>query len=299
MDTIPVVSVIIPTYNRASDLKRALNSVQEQTFVNWEALVVDNNSEDNTDEIVIGFNDPRIKLFKINNDGVIAASRNKGIKEASGEYIAFLDSDDWWAPNKLELSVAALKAGSDIVYHDLYIMTYGNKPYFRKRIKASSPKLPLFYSFLCSGVSIPNSSVVLRKSVILKINGVSEKLELISVEDFDTWVRLSKITENFFKIPKCLGYYWIGDTNSSVASSAQVLRISALYDQYLNELPLGYLLKATGFLQYRIGKIRQNYGDHSGAIQNMKEAIFSKISLQYRLKAVYFLSINLFLNWIR
>ena len=117
MDTIPVVSVIIPTYNRASDLKRALNSVQEQTFVNWEALVVDNNSEDNTDEIVIGFNDPRIKLFKINNDGVIAASRNKGIKEASGEYIAFLDSDDWWAPNKLELSVAALKAGSDIVYH--------------------------------------------------------------------------------------------------------------------------------------------------------------------------------------
>jgi glycosyltransferase involved in cell wall biosynthesis len=90
MSSIPVISVVIPTYNRANDLKRALKSVQVQTFTNWEVLIVDNHSVDNTDQVVSDFNDSRIKLFKIHNNGVIAASRNVGIREASGAYIAFL-----------------------------------------------------------------------------------------------------------------------------------------------------------------------------------------------------------------
>src|SRR3989338_2810117 len=100
----PIVSIVIPTYNRACDLERALKSVLAQTYSNWEALVVDNHSSDNTDDVVKSLNDSRLKLFKIHNDGVIAASRNAGVKHATGEYIAFLDSDDWWMPQKLEES---------------------------------------------------------------------------------------------------------------------------------------------------------------------------------------------------
>ena len=70
----PVVSIIIPTYNREEDLKRALNSILSQTFSDWQALVVDNYSSDNTDDLVSSLNDSRIKLFKIHNEGVIAVS---------------------------------------------------------------------------------------------------------------------------------------------------------------------------------------------------------------------------------
>jgi len=101
----PLVSIIIPTYNRAEDLKRALQSVLEQTFTDWEIVVVDNHSVDDTNSLIKSFNNRKIKLFKIHNEGIIATSRNLGLKHALGEYIAFLDSDDWWLPKKLEESI--------------------------------------------------------------------------------------------------------------------------------------------------------------------------------------------------
>ena len=116
----PLVSIIIPTYNRAEDLKRALQSVFDQTFTDWEVVVVDNHSIDNTDSLIESFNDPKIRLFKIYNEGVIAASRNLGLKHALGEYVAFLDSDDWWHPQKLEVSLKYLELGADVVYHSLF-----------------------------------------------------------------------------------------------------------------------------------------------------------------------------------
>ncbi len=94
-----LVSVVIPTYNHARFLGRALQSVMDQTYKNWEVIIIDNHSQDNTDEIVEAFKDPRITLLKIHNNGVIAASRNMGIRAAKGEWIAFLDSDDHWYPN--------------------------------------------------------------------------------------------------------------------------------------------------------------------------------------------------------
>ena len=114
---INLVSVVIPTYNHAHYLKQALQSVIDQTYDNWEALVVDNHSEDNTDDIVNSFNDKRIKLFKIHNKGIIAASRNLGIKHSIGKWVAFLDSDDWWYPERLNKSVQILNNGAQLVCH--------------------------------------------------------------------------------------------------------------------------------------------------------------------------------------
>ena len=90
----PLVSVVIPTYNHARYLARALQSVLDQTYTNWEAIVIDNHSTDNTDEVMASFADSRITLLKIHNNGVIAASRNIGIRAANSEWITFLDSDD-------------------------------------------------------------------------------------------------------------------------------------------------------------------------------------------------------------
>jgi glycosyltransferase involved in cell wall biosynthesis len=117
-----LVSVVIPTYNHAHFLGQTLRSVIDQTYTCWEAIVVDNHSSDNTDAVVASLGDPRIQLFKIHNQGVIAASRNMGIRHARGEWVAFLDSDDWWSSRKLELSLAGLQQGADLVYHDVWIV---------------------------------------------------------------------------------------------------------------------------------------------------------------------------------
>lgn len=89
MATKPYVSVVIPTYNHAKLLKKALDSVLAQTFQDWEAIVINNFSTDNTIEVVDSFADRRIKIFNFSNSGVIAASRNHGLREATGDFIAF------------------------------------------------------------------------------------------------------------------------------------------------------------------------------------------------------------------
>jgi glycosyltransferase involved in cell wall biosynthesis len=233
MKKTPRISIVIPTYNRASDLERALKSLKAQTFINWEVLIIDNESVDNTDEVVSGFSDPRMKLFKIDNDGVIAASRNLGIREASGEYIAFLDSDDWWKPKKLEESVKCLETGADIVYHDLFLVTQSNQRFFWRRARSRDLRSPVFNDLIENGNTLLNSSVVVKRSILNEINGFSESRELIAIEDYDGWLRAAKITEKFKKIHKPLGYYWLGGGNTS--SPERTLRtILALEARYPN-----------------------------------------------------------------
>ena len=97
----PLISIVIPTYNHAVFLNRALISIIKQEYENWEVIVVDNHSDDHTEEVVYSFENPKIKLFKIRNNGVIGLSRNYGIKNALGKWIAFMDSDDVWYPSRL------------------------------------------------------------------------------------------------------------------------------------------------------------------------------------------------------
>jgi glycosyltransferase involved in cell wall biosynthesis len=211
----PLVSIIIPTYNRARDIERALKSVLAQTYPNWEALIVDNYSSDNTDDVVKGFNDTRMRLFKIHNDGVVAASRNEGIKHAIGEYIAFLDSDDWWLPRKLEVSLQYLKQGADVVYHDLFVATKARQRLFLKIERTRDLRHPAFDDLIVNGNGLLNSGVVVRKDLLHAINGLSEDRNLIAAEDYDAWLRIAKFGGTFRRIPKTLGYYWKGGGNLS------------------------------------------------------------------------------------
>ena len=109
----PKVSVIIPTYNRAEYLGEAIQSVFDQTFEDFEILIVDDGSTDDTQQLVLSFHDPRLRSFYQNNCG-ISAARNAAIRSADGEYIAFLDSDDVWLPELLESQVAVLDRRPEI-----------------------------------------------------------------------------------------------------------------------------------------------------------------------------------------
>jgi glycosyltransferase involved in cell wall biosynthesis len=230
----PTVSVIIPTYNRAYCILRAIQSVLDQTYNDFEIIIVDNNSTDNTNELVGNINDERIKFIKINNNGVIAASRNLGIKMASGYYLAFLDSDDWWTPKKLEKSIKVLESGADIVYHNLYITKDNAEAKFiYRKAKTRQLREPVYSDLLENGNAINTSSVVVKKKLMLTIGGFSEDPDLIAAEDYDAWLRLSKHTNKFKKIVNTLGFY--NESNDSISSvNKKINNINKIRSLYLN-----------------------------------------------------------------
>lgn len=114
-----LVSVIMPSYNTAQYIKESIQSVLNQTYTNWELIIVDDCSTDNTDEVVSIINDSRIRYFKNKKNSGAAISRNKALREAKGQWIAFLDSDDIWMPEKLERQITFMK-------DNVYAFSYTN-----------------------------------------------------------------------------------------------------------------------------------------------------------------------------
>ena len=241
----PFFSIVIPTYNHAHFMKRCLDSLINQTYQNWEAIVVNNFSEDNTIEIVEGYNDPRIRLINNANGGIIAVSRNKGISEAKGDWICFLDSDDWWYPNKLEFSLPYLN-DYDLIFHDLVIHEQFNKPFgvIKGRVLKNNIANDLVIN--CNGIA--NSSVIVRKTIVDVVGFLVEDKSLVAVEDFDYWIRIAQVTSKFKYLNERLGAYWVGG-NVSV-SEKQINREYAIFDKYknlLNKKELDFARKSFAF----------------------------------------------------
>lgn len=235
----PFVSIVIPTYNHAHFLKRALNSILEQTYTNWEVIVVDNYSTDNTQEVINSFTNIRIKYYKIHNNGVIAVSRNKGLKESNGEWIAFLDSDDWWSPDKLETCLNTITEKIDFIYHDLKIV--GQKFSIINTLKSNRTrqvnKTPLL-DMLINGNLISNSSAFVRKKLISDVGGLNENIEMIGAEDYNLWLKIAFNTNKFLYIPKYLGYYTFHVNGISRKDMSQCHQFAT--NEFLPKLNLKY-----------------------------------------------------------
>lgn len=201
------VSVVLPTYNRAYCLGDAIESVLSQTHSELELIIVDNTSDDDTRLVVESFRDPRIKFMEIKNGGIIGVSRNRGINAATGEFIAFIDSDDPWLPKKLERSVEVLCSGYDIVYHDLYITNGLHKQ--RSKVTNVSRRLdrPVIHDLIQNGNGLNTSSVVVKTELVKAANGFTESRELVGIEDYDLWIRIASMTDMFGFIDSPLGYY--------------------------------------------------------------------------------------------
>ena len=214
----PFFSIVIPSFNSDKFIAQTLQSVLEQEFSNWEVLLIDNNSSDGTDEIVKSFFDKRIRKFKINNNGSISKSRNLGIKEARGEWIAFLDADDWWEPSKLFKCQEKIKDGIDFIYHDLSVISQNKQ---HKDLVCRQLKNPGIIDLIMNGNPIAASSVVVRKSLLEEIGYMDENPSLIKTGDYNTWLKIARKTNSFLHIPKKLGFYRIHDKNVSNDSILQ------------------------------------------------------------------------------
>ena len=281
----PKVTVIIPNFNRDYCLGRAIRSVVNQTFSDWNLIVVDNNSTDGSLEVIGSFNDSRISVVRTDNNGIIAHSRNIGIRKAKGDYIAFLDSDDWWEITKLQESIACLDSGSDFVYHDLYqVSRLPEKESAQGIIRTRALTTPVFVDLLSNGNTIPNSSVVVRTSLVREIGGFSEKSELVGSEDFDGWIRIAKLTNKFHRLDSVLGYYWNGGGNLTSAKTAlaNYIYLRNRYEKELNNI-LGQELP--GWMVYGLARAALTLGKFSEARRYSLLALKTKLPKLIRLKA--------------
>jgi glycosyltransferase involved in cell wall biosynthesis len=265
------VSVVIPTYNRARDLRRALASVVAQSWRDWEIIVVDNESEDETQRVVEDFREARIKFLSVRNHGVIAMSRNRGVSAAVGEYVAFLDSDDWWLPRKLELCVAALDRGADVVYHDLYLARSASAMPRLRRAATWSLSSPVFNDLLERGNALVTSGVVVRRSKLLEAGGLSEDPRVASWEDYDCWLRLARVTERFHRLETALGFYWAGGGNVT-APARTVRNLTHLREIYFAPASRAGDRHLPGWIHYNLGRAHCRLGAYREAIHHLRLA---------------------------
>jgi glycosyltransferase involved in cell wall biosynthesis len=197
-----LISVIIPTWNRASLLERALGSVLAQRLPCTELIVVDDGSTDNTAGLVARLATEAsvpIRLLRQENRGA-AAARNLGIRAAQGSLLAFLDSDDWWLPKKLALQAAALAANPEFLISHTREIWFRHGQRVNQKKKHDPPHGHIFTT--CLGMCVVGMSTVMARRELFERYGLFDE-RLPCCEDYDLWLRIG-CREPFLLVPEPL-----------------------------------------------------------------------------------------------
>jgi glycosyltransferase involved in cell wall biosynthesis len=238
------VSVIIPIYNRADLLPRAMSSVLNQTFQDFELIIVDDGSTDNTKQVVEEFQkkDKRIKYIWQENSGGPAKPRNIGIKDSQGEYIAFLDSDDDWLPEKLEKQLEIFEKN-----RQTNLGFVGCNALIVKEDKIQEYKTPKYKNILpkiLEGCFIWScSSVIIKKLVLDKVGFFDENLKI--GDDWDMWIRIIINGYSFDFVDEPLFKYYIHSGNISALKNIKKIAVDynfllEKYKKYYEQNPKIY-----------------------------------------------------------
>lgn len=210
-----LVSIIMPSYNTAQYIAETIESVLKQSYTNWELIIVDDCSTDNTDEVISLFRDERIHYFKNKKNSGAAVSRNRALREARGEWIAFLDADDLWVPEKLDEQLKFMvDNGYDFTYTDY-------------RIQLNGEWLP----YICTGPNMVNKRKMYDYCYFSTITVIyrREAVGLIQIEnlkknnDYAMWLQaVEKV--NCYRYPKCMSYYIKHDGSVSSGSKVKLIK---------------------------------------------------------------------------
>jgi glycosyltransferase involved in cell wall biosynthesis len=207
-----LISIITPTFNREKFLPAAIESVLQQTYSNWELIIVDDGSKDNTKTLIDTYSvkDNRIKYYFQENQGQSIA-RNKALSVASGEFICFLDSDNYWTKDKLEKSIIAFNKypDADILYGDCITIDEQGHELHRNNMRRHSGKVA---HLLLKDNFVSMNTTMTRKECFLELGGMSGKRRV--ADDYDLWLRMSS-RYNFQYIPEYLAYYRVMENQIS------------------------------------------------------------------------------------
>jgi len=245
-----LVSIIIPVYNRASVVSKAINSVKRQTFTNWELIIVDDGSTDNLEKVIKKINIRNLRFLKQKNKGQ-GAARNLGDKYARGEWLAFLDSDDEWMRDKLEKQakvinrdpyLGLISTNGNIYKNELLKGNFFEK--FTTLPKSSKEALP----GLIQTNFILNSSVIIRRCLFEELGGFDERELMREVEDYDLWLKVAKQERVEWIEEPLINYYY--PPNSKTDIKLIIPKLRDIYSRIKQEVPNEYLPLVTKRLNY-------------------------------------------------
>jgi len=210
------VSIIMPSYNTAKYIEDSIKSVLAQTFGNWELIIVDDCSTDNTDEVIKPYlSDCRIRYFKNEINSGAAVSRNKALRKATGKYIAFLDSDDLWESTKLEKQINFMEeTGYKFTYTDYRIQLNGIwLPYVYTGPKVVTRKRMYDYCYFST------ITVMYDREAI----GLVQIPDIRKNNDYAMWLQIIE-KSNCYRFPECLSYYIKHEDSISSGSKLKLIK---------------------------------------------------------------------------
>jgi teichuronic acid biosynthesis glycosyltransferase TuaG len=272
---VPAVSIVIPTYNHAEYLQQALHSVVNQTFHDWEAIIVNNFSDDATLQIIEQFNEPRFRVINFHNHGVIAASRNEGIRNSSAPVIAFLDSDDTWYKDKLSKCMSEFENGADVVCHGENWISDSSVP----RAVFYGPAAHATYrNLLFRGNCISTSATLVNREVLEQLSGFSENPTFITAEDYELWIRLSLATSKFVFVHEILGEFFRHDKSASSSVDKHLASEIAVINHHVEQIHPSFMVftrarhrRAKAF--YSAGRTQMRDGSTGSALSFFAKAL--------------------------
>lgn len=184
----PLISVIIPVYNSEKTIKETIESVLNQTVTDLEIIVINDGSKDKSLEVISRIVDPRLKIFSYPNAGV-SASRNRGISQATGEYISFLDADDLWTPDKLEAQLKTLHANSQAAVAYSWTNWIDESGQFLRPGGHIAANGNVYEKLLLRDFVESGSNPLIHRKALAEVGGFDESLT--SAADWDMWLRLA------------------------------------------------------------------------------------------------------------
>ena len=254
-----LVTIITPTFNRASFLSMAIDSVLSQTFPDFELIIIDDGSTDNSCEVIDAYQqkDDRIVYIYQQNQGQSVA-RNRGLAEARGKFICFLDSDNAWVPEKLEVCLQAFERypEADVVYGDFIIIDADGKELGVNRMRRFSGRIT---AQLLRDNFVSMNTTMTRASCFHELGGFSEDERY--AEDYELWLRLST-RFSFRYLPEILGFYRIMEDQISTDKDRRFVANEALLHDFLNRNPgvVSQLEKRRGLSNFYVRKARYGVG---------------------------------------
>lgn len=246
------LTVVIPVYNRDEELRRALQSLSQQTSLNFATLVCDDGSESNIVSIVDSFRSKLIvDVLHLSHSGGPSKPRNYGVWHAQTPWISFLDSDDWWFPERIETILKHLPLGFDVFYHRLIVCSggkYGSRETEYKSIGSSPGRNGMLTTLLRKENPIPLSSAVVKREALIEIGVFDPEMDLI--EDYDLWVRLALRGASFGFINQELGIYTVANDNISSFNSNHFCVQSSFFKKTLSSLSGSLKISAKSYFSY-------------------------------------------------
>ncbi len=229
----PAVSIILPTYNRGEKLLEVLPRILNQSYKNFELIIVDDGSDDNTEEVINAFGNPKVKYIKLEQNGGQSKARNVGISNASYNFIAFADSDDIWEEKKLEIQMEKLLENHDAGFcycaYTYYDENEKKHTVPRKTI-AKVRKTGYIYPELLRRNLVGTPALVVRKECIDNVGGFNENLECL--EDWEFALRLAKSYQAVFCPETLFEVYENADKVSSKTAEDGEKAMKSFYDGF-------------------------------------------------------------------